>query len=80
MSIIQPAMDKNSPDWCEACQKEHGPLFICDSYSEERKAKIRKSDEAYRKCLRDPKWIQKQMDNGVPPEAIEIFKALAGEE
>ena len=80
MSIILPAMNKNSPDWCEVCKQEHGALYICPSYSEERKKKIRKSSDKLQENLRDPKWIQKQIDNGVPMEAIEIFKIFSGVE
>jgi hypothetical protein len=36
-------MDKNSPNWCEACQSEHGALYVCKNYSKERKEKIEKS-------------------------------------
>ena len=80
MSIIRPAMDKNSPNWCEGCQKEHGELYICESYSEEKKAKKMKNSETLQKCLQDPAWIKKQIDNGVPPEVIRIFQIFSGVE
>lgn len=63
---------------CESCGCEHGPLYICPSYSPERKAEIQAKVERYRANLQDPAWIQRQYDNGVTPEAIAVFKALAG--
>lgn len=34
--------------------------------------------ERYEKNLRDPEWCKKQLDSGMPPEVLAIFKALAG--
>lgn len=76
--IIKPAMDRNSKDWCEPCGHEHGPLYICEHYSEERKAQKQKDSDNFIKCLNDPEWIKKQLDNGVPQEAITSFRMFAG--
>lgn len=68
----------NKDGWCETCKHSHGPLYICEHYSSELKEELRIKNEQYMTNLRDPKWIQTQLDNGIPPEGIAIFKALAG--
>lgn len=63
---------------CESCKHAHGPLYICESYSEEKKAEIRKQEAQMVVNLQDPEWCRKQMANGVPAHAIGIFRAFMG--
>jgi hypothetical protein len=65
--------------WCESCQFEHGPHYECPSYPEEIKAEIRAQSEQFRTNLADPAWIQKELENGTPPEVIAIMRAFGGE-
>jgi hypothetical protein len=64
-------------DYCESCGHEHGPLYICPSYSAERKALIQEKAARHRANLQDPEWIQRQLDKGVTREAIAVFQAFA---
>lgn len=65
-------------NYCESCEHGHGPLYICESYPAERKRKLRRDTVEYIRSLNDSGWVQKQIDNGVPPEAIAILRAMAG--
>lgn len=64
--------------WCDGCQRHHGWLYTCDSYSAELKAEIAVREEKYLRNLADPVWCQRQVDNGVPPVVISIFRAMNG--
>lgn len=64
--------------YCEACKHEHGPLYICESYSEERKAEIRMAEATFLANLQDPAWIRSEVEKGTPPEVIAILRAMAG--
>lgn len=62
--------------WCQECDQYHDFLYLCDHYSEELKQEVRAANDRYSGNLSDPEWIQKQIDNGVPLEVLEIFGAL----
>lgn len=64
--------------YCATCGHDHGPLYICEHYPAELQEEILRADHQWRKNLMDPAWCQKQIDNGLPPEGIVIFRALAG--
>ena len=64
--------------YCQACLHEHGPLYNCPHYPPEVRAEIAAADARFRANLADPVWVQRQLDNGVPPVAIVFFRALAG--
>jgi hypothetical protein len=65
-------------NWCETCGYEHGPLYICQHYSEERKKEIADKADKLRADMMNPEWVRKQLDNGVPLEAIAIMAAFMG--
>lgn len=65
-------------NYCESCGYEHGPLYICESYSDERKAELRAHRERYCANLQNLEWIKEQLANGQSREAIAAFQALAG--
>jgi hypothetical protein len=44
----------------------------------EAKRRKKNHDITFIENLRDPVWCQKQIDTGIPPAGIEIFRALAG--
>jgi hypothetical protein len=50
---------------------EHGPLYICEEYSEELKEKLYTDAQQFKINLHDPNWVAKQ---NVDPIIIEIFK------
>ena len=58
--------------------KQHGPLYPCPKYSKKVLKKITLQSEAYVNNLQDPIWCNKQIENGLPPEGIMIFRILAG--
>ena len=64
--------------WCEECNHWHGPLFLCLHFGDNLTDDIKEQQARFRANLRDPKWIQKQLDNGTPPEVIGIFQVLGG--
>lgn len=63
---------------CEGCGRHHGPLYICPTYPPELQAEIQAASDRYRANLADPEWCKRQIENGLPPEGIVIFRALAG--
>jgi hypothetical protein len=62
--------------YCESCQHEHGPLYICASYSDDLKTSIEAEQEQYVAMLNDPKWIEQM--NKKDPLAVHIFRAFTG--
>lgn len=56
----------------------HGPLYPCPAYGAEILEEIAESDRRYRAALNTPKWIERQLRKGIPPDAIAVFQALAG--
>ena len=63
--------------WCKVCNRYHGILYLCEKYPEKIKEKIKHQNDKHMENLRNPKWCQKQIDQGLPPEGIVIFRALA---
>ena len=63
--------------WCTVCDSHHGALYNCRHYPESVRAEIAAQSARYRANLNDPIWIERQVRNGVPPEVIAIFQALA---
>lgn len=62
--------------WCEACQRYHGPLYVCPSYTEERKTGVRESAERWRRNVADGSAFPPDT-----PEAVKvIFRVFAGVE
>lgn len=65
--------------YCHVCGYDHGPLYICEHYSDELKAEIARADAEWCAKLMDPVWCQEQIDKGLlPPEGITIFRWFAG--
>jgi len=64
--------------WCNGCQRHHGDLYICETYSDA------KADEIYQKQLvlaaqvNDPEWQRRQRENNVPQEVLDIFAIMCG--
>lgn len=65
-------------NWCEYHNQEHGPLYVCPSYSPERQQELESKKKEWRVALSSPEWIQTQLDNGIPIEAIYMHQAMAG--
>lgn len=65
-------------EWCDTCGHEHGPLYICEHYDAERKARIQDASDKWIDQLSNPKWLQEQIDKGVPPLVLGIFQCFAG--
>lgn len=64
--------------WCATEGTWHGPLYICEYYTDEIKAEIEKSQGQFRKNLTDPIWIEKQIAGGVRPFEIAVMRWMAG--
>ena len=64
--------------WCEACQKEHGELYICPHYSEEKKKELREQADRIRADMCRPGYVQEQLDKGMPIEVIAIMAWFMG--
>ena len=67
---------KDHGRWCNECQIFHGILYECEKFPDEIRAKIRVGNAKFSNNLNDPTWIKRQIDNGVEPEVIAIFRAL----
>ena len=39
---------------------------------------ITEESERFRQNLMNPKWVKQQLDNGIPQEAITIFRIFGG--
>jgi hypothetical protein len=59
------------------CNFEHGPLYICPTYSEETKRHIAGLKASWVSSLSDPTWAKKQLDKGIDPMVIGIFRAFS---
>ncbi len=66
--------------WCDEHKQYHGIAYVCATYSDELKAEIITKTEKFLANLRDPEWCRKQIEDGVPGEAITAFKIFAGVE
>ena len=64
--------------WCRACDHYHGALYICDGYDKTLRARLRAEGEEFDRCLLSPKWIAEQLSNGIPIEAISIYRWFSG--
>ena len=64
--------------WCDACGHHHGPLYPCEHYSTELLLSIEHETLEVQKNLSDPVWCKAQIENGLPPEGIFIFRLFAG--
>ena len=64
--------------WCEGCQQHHGPIYICDTYTEDYKAMLRVEHAQWQRLSADPVWQEEQRQRGIPDEVIAINQALAG--
>lgn len=70
--------DFDNRRFCKKHNQYHGPLYVCASYSDELKTDIKKQSQKWVNQLNDPEWIKQQLDNGVPPIAIDIQRIFAG--
>jgi hypothetical protein len=64
---------------CDACGHAHGPLFVCESYSAERKAELRAKAEQLRASFSDPAWLEEHKARGVPDEVLAVMRAFLGD-
>lgn len=64
--------------WCATCKREHGILYLCPHYPKNIQDEIKNQSLTFEKNLKDEKWCKKQIDSGIPQEAITIFKLFAG--
>jgi hypothetical protein len=61
------------------CGYKHGPLYICDDYSDELKKQIQEEKIRFIEHLSNDDWCKRQvLFNNIPPYAINIYRALAG--
>jgi len=63
-----------SNEYCEACKQEHGPLYICPSYDDKRKARIKEAQEKFRYYL-----VSGECEKEHGPVVASIYKLFAGE-
>ena len=64
--------------WCGPCKEYHGPLYPCDHYSTALLLTIDQEIEQMQINLSDPAWCKAQVNQGMPPEGIHIFRLFAG--
>lgn len=64
--------------WCDTCNQNHGPLYLCEFYSKELQEEITEQSNKFQENLSNPTWIQEQLNNGTSVECIEIMKMFAG--
>ena len=55
---------------CVSCGHDHGPLYICESYSPELKAELRRKGEEWDAKIVDPEWLEAQRENSVGNEIL----------
>jgi len=66
--------------WCAVHNQYHGSLYKCPFYSKETLDEIARETSIWGRNLKDPDYIQKLIQQGVPPEGIAILKFFAGTE
>ena len=64
--------------WCSMCNQYHGILYNCEHYPKEIRAEIERDCNVHVKNIQDPKWIKRQIQNGIPAEAIVFARIFAG--
>lgn len=77
MTELHGKEDGNNGRLCKV-HGAHGILYDCPEYNNETREKIRQRQGVLSGNLRSRAWRDKQMENGVPREAIDIFRAFAG--
>jgi hypothetical protein len=68
----------NQLRWCDVCDCDHGPLYPCINYPPELLKSIENQTLQYQSNLMNPVWLQRQLDNEAPPEALKILGAMFG--
>ncbi len=62
--------------WCEAHNVYHGPLYMCDAYTDELKREIAAKQQTWKRNLEDPEWVRVQIKNGTPREVLVLCGAI----
>ena len=70
--------DYKGSRWCKVCDHAHGPLYNCPHYPLKIRKEIARESSAWKAQLMDDQWCKKQIENGLPPIGIEIFRCFAG--
>ena len=65
-------------DYCEPCGLVHGPLYVCEHYSDAKKAEMKAASDRWIANLMDPEWVEAEMAKGVPSIAITMARIFAG--
>jgi len=78
MSALRDGETDGHVRWCAGCGQGHGVGYECSNYPPVVLDEIREANARMRRNLQDPKWAQRQLEKGVPPEAIAIFRLFAG--
>ena len=64
--------------WCAGHSTYHGALYVCECYGDKLKIQVLQDSERFARSLIDPTWVQQQLDNGIPVEAIAIYRIFEG--
>lgn len=64
--------------WCAVHNQWHGVLYPCEHYDTETLTAIERGSNQLRSSLRDPTWVQEQIDKGIPPEVMGIVRLFMG--
>ncbi len=62
--------------WCDVCDAYHGPLYPCKNYDQDTLAEIKAGTKKHYACMDDPKWVERQLQNGVPAIVLAGFNTL----
>lgn len=64
--------------WCTKHGYYHGILYPCEHFSQEMLDKINIEDTKNRENWNNSEYIQKKLDDGMPPEGVVIMQMFAG--
>ena len=59
--------ERHDVRWCETHKQYHGLLYECAEYPQDIRLKIRQDTIKWVNQLKDPIWVQEQIDKGIPP-------------
>ena len=66
--------------YCDSCKRDHGPLYVCESYSPELKAELATRTERLRANFRDQAWRAEQVQRlGISERELTIFGWFLGD-
>ena len=64
--------------YCNHCDQEHGPLYVCPHYSSERQAAIAEKAAIWKAQLENEDYMREQLEEGDDGSGLMIQCCFAG--